>query len=149
MKRLLTLALVLLAAPVLAQETFSLPATAVQVTDLSGIIDATNGRTCESRALAIGCTQAAICTAAAAPGGASCTAAQARSVNVRIYPSTLAGREEFSQIEIALKRFNELKAEISKRALERLFKFCSTATQPQKDALCTDSGQAASCLLCP
>jgi hypothetical protein len=149
MKKLLLFALVLLAAPVVAQETYSVPANAGQVADLTSIVDAVNGRTCEAQALSTACTQAQACVSANAAGGASCTAAQARAANVRIYPNTQAGREEYVQFKIALAKFNELKADIVARGLQRLCQFWATANQTQKDALCTGSGQTAGCLLCP
>ena len=149
MRRLLLTFLFMMAGPLFAQETYSLPASAGNVADLTAIVDATNGRVCETRGLPVTCTQAQICVAASAPGGASCTAAQARQAQVRIFPQTQAGREEYVAFMIALPKFLELRAEIVKRAQERLQNFWNIANQSQKDALCIASDQPAGCLIYP
>jgi len=151
MKKLLLVALILGAAARTAssQETYSISAGAGNVSDLTAVVDVSNAKTCERNSLAPTCTQAQVCTAVSAPGGASCTAAQARGANVRIFPNTQPGREEYVTFQIALPKFNEIKADILARGQQQLCKFWTTATQPQKDALCTSSGQAAGCLLCP
>ena len=148
MKKVL-LVLILLGAPVVAQETYSIGGSAGQVTDLAAVVQATNERTCESWALAITCTQAQSCTAASAVGGSGCSAAQARAAKARLYPATQAGREEFVTFVIVAPVFTAMKADIAKRGQERLCSFWATANQTQKDALCTGSGQSAGCLLCP
>jgi len=147
MKKLL-LALVLFAAPAIAQETYSIPANAGQVSDLTAIVDANNGRVCERLNLATNCAQSLACSTANAAGGSGCSAAQARAAAVRIFPQTQAGREEFVQFMIAAPKFLAIKTDIILRAQERLCAFWSTANQTQKDALCTSSGQSAGCLLC-
>lgn len=92
----LALAVVVLFSGVaMGQESYTVNATAGQVTDLTAIVDISNEQVCRGLGLALTCTQAQACTAKGAPGGASCTAVQARGAGVRIYPQTLAGREEF------------------------------------------------------
>jgi len=149
MKKLLFVGLLLLAPIVEAQETYSLSATAAQVTDLQAIVQASNEKVCNRFALADSCTQAQACTAAGAPGGASCTAAQARSVNVRVFPNTQAGREEFVTFVVAAPRFQDLRAGILGHNREKFCAFWATATRGQKDGICTAAGRAAGCELCP
>lgn len=149
MKKILLLLLVGMAAPAMAQETYSLSATAQQVSDLTLIVTAANGRACESFNLAETCTQAQACTAANAAGGASCTAAQARAANARIFPLTQPGREEFVTFMIAAPRFQDFKVGIVGRDHDKMCQFWSTATQVQKDTTCTSVGRSAGCQLCP
>ena len=148
------LVLVLLASPAAAQETYTLSAAATNVTELTAIVTASNGRLCERYALASTCTQAQACTAAVTAGttvggGAACTATQARAAGIRIYPISQPGREEFVMYAIAVPAFNAMKATIVSRTQEVQCQNWQTATQPQKDAVCTASGLSAGCLLCP
>ncbi len=111
--KVLPLVLVVLLAAVVAesQETYSVgPASAAQVTTLTTVTSALNRETCLRYSLAAACTQAQVCTAAGAAGGSGCTAAQARTAGVRIWPATFAGREEFTTFGIALPGFNALVA---------------------------------------
>lgn len=154
MKFILTILLVLVAASVSAQETYTQSASAAQVLDLSAIITAENEDTCESRALAETCTQAQVCTAANAPGGASCTPAQARGAGVRIYPLTFAGRDEFVLHNFVLPRFNAARIRIAQRHRIKECRFWATATNTQKNAACQATGNTSStvsqpCELCP
>lgn len=149
MKKLLVLAALLTAPFAAAQETYSISASAAQVTDLTQIVAVANERVCFKLNLAEGCTQAQACVASAAPGDSSCTAAQARQANVRIIPATQAGREEFVTFFIAGPRFIEMRSEIVSRHKEKFCAFWATATQTQKNTLCTDSGQSTGCELCP
>lgn len=123
---LLVVTLLIVAASSEAQETYSLPASAGNVTTLTEIITYANGNVCASLNLARTCTQAQACTAASVTGGASCTAANARAAKVRIYPLTTAGREEYSQFEIAQPRFNELAASL--QPVSQNFDFCTAWT---------------------
>lgn len=102
----LAFALILLASPALAQETYSLSGSAGQVGQLDRDRASTNRQTCTRLGLALTCTQAQACTSANAPGGASCTAAQARGAQVRIFPATQAGREEFLTFSYVVPEFS-------------------------------------------
>lgn len=104
-----------------AQETYSLPASAGNVVTLNEVITFYNGETCARYSLALTCTQAQACTSAVAPGGASCTAAQARNAGVRIYALTQAGREEFVTFVIAAPEFFRLADSVQKAAQRKLF----------------------------
>lgn len=143
-KLLLVLAAAFCAPFALAQETYSISANANQVTDLTAIVGAANTAVCDRLGLAIGCTQAQACTGAQAPGGASCTAAQARSVNARIYPQTQAGREEFVVFEIAAPKFQELRFSLVLQSSQKeLCDFWATAPRAganSKDNVCSAAG---------
>jgi len=129
-----------------AQETYSVgPASATNVTTLTQVITGQNGDICARYGLVRTCTQAQVCTAASTPGGASCTAAQARTAQVRIYPLTQPGREEYVTQEIALKKFNEL---VAAQASENKRAFCVgwlAANTTQRNAACTDLSLATGC----
>lgn len=149
MRKIVALIFVLLVATAAAQESYSVQATSGQVIDLALIVSASNERTCERFALADTCTQAQACTAANAVGGSSCTAAQARAANARIFPATQAGREEFVLHVIVAPRFLDMKASaVVGRHREKLCSFWGTANRTQKDAVCTAAGQASGCELC-
>ena len=114
MRRLILLSLALVAAPAYAQETYSIPATAPNVIDLASIVATQNLAICRRLSTvalnptpAFNCSQAQACLAAVAPGGSSCTAAQARGADVRIYPATQAGREEYVTFKIAVPTFKK------------------------------------------
>lgn len=137
--------LMIWAGQVSAQETYSVPGSATNVNTLTRIVTGWNGDTCQRFNIArppnAACTQAAVCTAANAPGGASCTAAQARGANVRIFPLTQAGREEFLQFMIVLPDFTTLAATNEKAENKRAF--CvgwTAATNANKDSTCTALG---------
>lgn len=139
----------LIALPALAQETYSVPATAGQVMDLTQIVAAHNEQTCERLSLTDACTQAQACTAANAAGGSSCTAAQARAANARIFPATQAGREEFVIFVIVAPRFADLRAGIVGHTRQRFCDwFTNTASQAQRDSVCTNAGRPAGCNVC-
>jgi hypothetical protein len=99
------ISLVLLASPAFAQENYTVPANAGNVTQLRQIIGAHNALVFDGAVLPIGSTQAQVCTALSIPGGASCTAAAARSRGARIYADSQAGREEYLIFELALPGF--------------------------------------------
>jgi hypothetical protein len=113
------------------------------------MVAANNNSVCAAVDLASGCTQAQACTAANATGGASCTAAQARNANVRIFPQTFAGREEFFQFRIALPKFLELRAEIVNLNQAHAKRTWDAGNQTVRDGMCTAAGLAAGCLLYP
>jgi hypothetical protein len=138
-----------------AQETYSVQAPAGAVSDITGLVDVDNAKTCErlskpSAPLVEGCTQAAACTNAGAAGGSSCTAVQARAANARIYPNTLAGREEYVTFSVVVVAVQDKRANISARNQDKRCKFWVVATGPQRQAICTANGLPSSCdLSCP
>ena len=147
-KTLGLLVLLLLPALASAQETYSISATAGQVTDLAGIVTAHNERTCERLGQAASCTQAQACTAAGLASG--CSAATARNNNVRIFPATQAGREEFVTHMIVAPRFVDMKAAVDARAREKFRAACLAASQSERDAACAAIPNAgSSCGICP
>jgi hypothetical protein len=152
MKRAL-LAFVLFAAsvPAFAQETYSLPAGAGNVTTLSVVITGMNGGICVASGLPRTCTQAQACTATGAPGGASCSAAQARAAGIRIYPLTQPGREEFVTWVIAVPKFLELVAAQQAEMVRAACEAWNALTQGQRDTVCTATlGLPAGCSFgCP
>jgi hypothetical protein len=143
----LTLVLVALlgAASAQAQETYSLPAGAGNVVTLTTVIAGLNGDNCVRYALPRTCTQAQVCTAAGAPGGASCSATQARGAGVRIYPLTQPGREEFVTFGIALPAFLQL---VSNQQQETRRVFCEgwlASNTTARNNACSALGLAAGC----
>lgn len=143
--RYLIFALILLAGTAAAQEAYTLNASAGNVATLTGVITGRNGDLCAAYGLARTCTQAQVCTAANTPGGASCTAAQARTANVRIFPLTQAGREEFTTHKIAAPKFTEL---VNDQKAEDRRAFCAgwtAATQTARDNACAAVGLSAGC----
>lgn len=128
-----------------AQESYTIPANATNVTTLTGVITAKNGDQCNRAGLPRTCTQAQLCTAKGVAGGASCTAVQARTADARIFPLTQAGREEFTTHAIAAPRFAELVAEV---AADQKRDFCerwAASTQTAKNNACAAFGAAAGC----
>jgi hypothetical protein len=109
MKKVL-LGLILLAPlPALAQETYSIPATAAQAARVERQRVRQNAMTCKRFNLAPTCTQAQACVAAGAAGGAACTALQARATtpSSEMFPATLAGRESMIIFAIVVPHFND------------------------------------------
>jgi hypothetical protein len=149
MRRLILLGLLLLPTAAQAQETYSFSATASQVTTLNQGIADINAGTCATFALAATCTQAQACTAANAPGGAACTAAQARNANVRIWPNSQPGREEFIQFYWLLSNFNGMKSSIQSKDAQSYCTWYRAQTQTVKDSECTKTGRSANCEMCP
>lgn len=140
MKNILLAALFLVAFSGLAaaQENYTVNATANVVIDITSLSLIQNQRTCE-RLNAVGspnCTQAQACTAANAAGGVSCTPAQARASNARIYPATLAGREEWMQQEVVIPAVNDKRASIRGRYQERRCNAWATANATQRNTMC-------------
>ncbi len=128
-----------------AQETYSLPAGAGNVVTLTAVITGLNGDNCARYSLPRTCTQAQVCTAAGAPGGASCTAAQARGANVRIYPLTQAGREEFVTFGIALPEFLRLVANQQQETRRAFCEGWNAANTTARNNACSALGLAAGC----
>ena len=148
MRRLaIILALALLPMLAEAQETYSINASAANVTTLTGVITKINGDLCAATGLPRTCTQAQLCTAASVPGGASCTAAQARAANARIYPLTQAGREEFTTFGIAAPKFLELVAEVQADQKRDACEKWTAATQTAKNNACAAIGLPNGCRL--
>lgn len=147
-KLLLLLPLFLIPAAAEAQETYNIPATAGQVANLTNIVSTANARTCLRLTGAESCTQAAACTTANAPGGASCTAAQARGANARIYPLTQAGREEYVIFVFTAPQFVSALGDPVAFEFERACLNWQAFNQTQKDAACTSLGRPAGCRLC-
>lgn len=128
---------------VLAQEAYTVPptgnGTAQQQADLTAIVAAYNANTCEGLKLATSCTQAQACTAANAAGGASCTAAQARAANARIWPNTTAlERSEFVTFVYATPSFNADRIRIAnRRDYARAVATWAAASVANRNAVCT------------
>jgi len=142
---LLIVGLLSLAGSAQAQETYSLPASAGNVTTLTDVISFFNAQTCQGFSLAPNCTQAQACTAANAPGGASCTAAQARGVSARIWPLTQPGREEYTTFQIALPRFQDLVGSVATAKRQTFTIAWAGISQGSRDSICTTLGLPAGC----
>lgn len=145
----LALVLLLLLAPLAhAQEDYTISANANQVADLTWIVSVENTKTCITWGLPAGCTQAAACTAANASGGASCTAAQARAAQARIFPLTQAGRQEFVIFKIAAPQFQTMRVEANNFGRQAYCAWFNAQTQGVRDGVCTAIGLPAGCS-CP
>lgn len=141
-RTLAALLLLTLAGIAQAQETYNVPAPAQNVTTLTAVITKRNGDLCATYQLARTCTQAQLCTAA---GQGGCTAAQARTANLRIHALTQAGREEFTTYQIALPKFTEIVAEQQAENHRSFCSFWTAASQGAKDSACTAIGAGAGC----
>lgn len=139
-----------------AQETYSVavPAADVNLVQRSRIL--WNASVCARFALAASCTQAQACTAAGAPGGASCTAVQARSVDVEIFADTLAGREGFFIRKLLTRlRRDILARDIAGRDGDLQCTNWRAGNDTVKNAMCAAAGApvpatvALGCNLCP
>lgn len=155
LRRIAVIAFLLLPAVAWSDETYSLTATGTTTTGQLGILesdrDAKERQLCSKYNLIKGstCTQAALCTAANAPGGASCTAAQARSANVRLYPSTQPGREEFLTFDWIAPVFQVRKANSQADAATSYCIWWASQNQTTKNAECQKIGKADNCEVCP
>ena len=154
MKRILPLLLLLfsLGAVASAQETYSIPVPAAQIPKVDRARLTKNAETCRTLGLAPACTQAQACTVAGAPGGASCTLAQAQAAGVEIHAATLAGRESFLQSIVR----EHIRAFITQVDVEDRTSFCvwwraAATTQTQRNNVCNASTPALGngCNLCP
>jgi len=151
MRNLVIVALVALAPYAAAQENYNVPASAQQVADLTAVVTGANLRTCLLWGKAAGCTDqgaSGTCVAAGAAGGSSCTAAQARAANARIFPATQAGREEFVQFKIAAPTFVAMKNELPTFSRAAYCSWFGLQTQTTQDSECTKIGLSAGCS-CP
>jgi len=150
MKRLAFLfALIFAPGLVQAQEAYAVNATAGQVTRLTKAVTIQNRQTCAASGFPASCTQAQVCTFVNAAGGASCTAAQARASNVRIYPNTLAGREEYITFGLLIPAFQQLTSTAVTTDQQDFCAAFKAAIQGTKDATCATYGLPAACEICP
>ncbi len=143
MKRILIALAFLLGLPLLAesQETYSIAATAPQVTRIDRARTRQNTITCLSRNAVGGanCTQAQACVAYGAAGGASCTVAQARATtpSCEIFAATLAGRELFTIATVV----NHVQEFQTQATAEDKVSFCvwwkTVASAAAKNTICT------------
>lgn len=129
----------------IAQEAYTLNASAGNVTTLTDVISFFNAQTCQGFSLAPNCTQAQACTAANAAGGAGCTAAQARAASARIWPSTQAGREEFTTFQIAAPKFLDLVGSVAAAKKATFSTAFAALSQVNRDSICTTLGLPAGC----
>lgn len=149
MKRLLfLLAIIFLPAVAQSQESYTVNSSAAQVVRLTKAVTIQNRQTCASQGFPASCTQATICVQVNAAGGASCTAAQARASNVRIYPNTLAGREEFVTFSLVVPAFQQLMSTAVSTDQQDFCAAFKAAAQGTKDATCTTYGLPAACEPC-
>lgn len=138
-----------------AQETYSVTAPAQDVAFIDRSRVKRNTAVCARFNLAASCTQGQACTAAGAAGGASCTAIQARAVDVEIFANTLAGRETFF-IQKILKRVRDevLKLELGNDDAAQKCINWRAGNDTVKDAMCAAAGSpvpatvALGCQLC-
>lgn len=147
MKRL-ALLFILVSVPAAAQESYTVNSSAAQVVRLTKAVTIQNRQTCASQGFPASCTQATICVQVNAAGGASCTAAQARASNVRIYPNTLAGREEFITFALIVPAFQQLMGTAVSTDQQDFCGAFKAASQATRDATCTTYGLPAACEPC-
>jgi hypothetical protein len=133
-----------------AQETYNLSANATQAADLRQHVLAMNRALCRAAQLPISCTQGDVCLARSVVGGASCTAANARDANSRIWPDTQAGREEFVTFQWVLPRFLAARGSLPQLHIADYCDwFNNVANQTQRNADCTKIGAPSPCTICP
>lgn len=154
MKKLILSFLLLTAVSASAQETYSIAIlNPANVTKLDVGRQLANQAVCTRFSLAASCTQAQACaesfaaTGEPATGGA-CTAQEAATAGVRIYPNSLAGREAFITQELIRAQLDVFARQRAKLDFASLQSFCKVATQPQIDGVCTATGLAAGCGVC-
>lgn len=151
MLKRIALALVVLAGLAVAseaQESYTISVTVNQQARVTRSVNVQNQTTCIRLNQPAACTQAQACVAANAAGGASCTAAQARQANARIYPNTQPGREEFATAVFA-KDVNEMinnAVALDQSQWCVAFKAASLANQ---NSACTVVGYTSPCEPCP
>jgi hypothetical protein len=152
---LVVLALVLAGSLASAQEsyTFSVGGTTTNRASVLGQLELgrvqQNTDVCTRASLPSDCTQAQACVALGVTGGASCTAADAIAAQARIYPASLAGRESFVANEL-VRRYVETFLGRAKAEEANAFKtWCVSASQAQRDPICTAAGLPAGCYPCP
>jgi hypothetical protein len=145
MKPYILALLVLLAATASAQEDLTITIPAAELPHLINQVATTNVETCERLHLAVTCTQAQACVAAAAVGGASCTAAQARAADARIFPATTAGRSEYVTFRLVAPQVEAAKPRVTARNKKRMCVWFNGLNQTQKDAECVKHDSPAGC----
>lgn len=105
-----------------------------------------NTGVCTRFALAASCTQAQACAAAVArgiavPGGASCTAAQARTVDIEIFANSTAGRDLYfthqQAVKVIIPLLIKAAEEADRTAQAANYKAGNDAT---KNAMCAAAG---------
>lgn len=146
MKIKLVVLLSLLAAPLVASESYTTPINDSRQAQVTILVQAQNVAVWRRAGVALASTQAQVCTALSVPGGASCTNAQARAANARIYPQTQAGREEFWNFKLLPDNFADVDQAVI-QAARYLWRdwYKNVANQTAKDAECTNAGMAAPC----
>lgn len=150
------LGLCAIAEAAIAQETWSIgPVPPAQVAAAADQVTFFNASTCQrlsttASPLTDTCTQAQACTNAGAAGGASCTPAQARAANARIFPATQAGREEYVTFTMVIPTLDDRREKVTNNNRLKQCKFWQTATAAQRNAICSAVGLPAGCdLSCP
>jgi hypothetical protein len=140
--KFLALAVLLCAASLSAQETYSVTVggTTTNRNSILGQIDLgrnqNNADVCARAQLPATCTQAQACTALSVAGGASCTAAQAIAAEARIYPNTTAGRESFVSALMVRAYAPQYLAEQIRREANAFAFWCQAADQTARNAVC-------------
>lgn len=132
--------------PTPTPETYQISPTVNQQTQLTEIVTAANERVCWDSDLPSDCSQSDACVAKGLPSG--CTANQARSAGVRIYPLTQAGREEYVQRSIVAPEFIERRAGLRGHYLEKMCRNWEAFDASQREALCAAAGLPSTCNLC-
>jgi hypothetical protein len=123
--------------------------TVVDVDNFTIGLDITVGGTGGS--FTIDCTQGNVCLAKGATGGAACTAAQARAVDMsgfsgRIFPQTTAGREEWFRFPFLLYQASDLAAHTADAVKALRVRYLESLSAGSKDTDCTSNlGTQASC----
>ena len=134
MKKLLAV-LIVLAVPAVAQETYSIEATAGQELKVNRARILTNRRACTSIGLPKTCTQADVDVLAPVPA-------------VVIFPDSLAGRTDFLKGILA----ENIKAMGDAIIAQERVDFCDwfevTATAAQRNAVCNAAGLLDNCTMC-
>ena len=155
MKRLLLIVAVLLAAAsVQAQETYSVTLGGITTNRNSFVGQVELGRVqvnsdvCTNKGLPADCTQAQACVAYGVTGGSSCTAADALAAEARIYANTLAGRESFVANQVVRFRLSMYLTEQIRREAATFTTWCKSANQTALNAVCTAAGLPNGCYPC-
>lgn len=134
MKKLLAV-LIVFAVPAVAQETYSIPATANQASIVDRARILTNRRSCTSIGLPKTCTQADVDILAPAPA-------------VVVYPDSLAGRTGLLKGILV----RNIKAMLDAILAQERIDFCDwfevTATEGQRNAVCSAAGLPNGCTMC-
>jgi len=145
--------------PTPAPENYTIPAPSNRVTQLIQVVNMRNEKTCvrlwrragtNPWAVPWQCTQAQACVVAGATGGASCTAAQARAVDARIWVNTTeAGRTEFVTFFMVSPAFDDQYSAVPGWDQYIQCVTWNAASQATKDAMCTNAQRPVPCTLYP